>query len=63
MLILALVLIGLEIAFLVEQGQVNTTNAFNSGVGIWSGFFILLAAVVILVISKYCFSICQYQQQ
>ncbi len=54
MLILAVILIALEIAFVVEQQGTNSGNAFDSGVGIWCGFFILLAAIVILVISKYC---------
>ncbi|CAF3288092.1 unnamed protein product [Rotaria socialis] len=50
LILFALALIALEIAFVVEMGEVNTGNVFTSGVGIWSGFFILVAGIFILFI-------------
>ncbi|CAF3178936.1 unnamed protein product [Rotaria socialis] len=51
LILLALVLIALEIAFVAKMGGASTASAYTSGVGIWCGVFILIAGIVILVIN------------
>jgi hypothetical protein len=51
-IIFSFVIFGLEIASLAKSTDKAYGNTASTGAGIWCGFFIFVAGVLILIISK-----------